>query len=444
VTTSGRDGFPRQDGTHGSRQGSVTGVTTPVSGYRRRRTGTSLRGLVVLLGILVVVVGAGIFLAAPTLRHLAFDLARDNPQALGLPFVGDAVRGELGDALTSPAGTNPTPVSFSVAPGDTVRQIGQNLTNAGLIAQPMVFQYLVVSQSLDSKLQTGTFNLTATMTPQQIVDRLLRPPDPPPSLVTVALKKGLRIEQIAAYLQTLELTMNVHDWYVMATDPPANVLADYPWLKELPKGKSLEGFLGSGVFQVQRDITPEDLLRKLLDLWDQQVGQDVIDEATAKGETFYDVLRLASIVERETAVDTERVKVAGVYTNRLNGLAGNTLLNAEPTVIYAVDTMALRKLAFTSWPRFAFWGLTGYSDLNQVQVSPDLEGYQSWHTEGLPPTPIDSPSVESIEAAISPDTSGHYLYFYACPGQQKHKFAKTLAQQTQNIASCKPVSTPKP
>ncbi len=62
-------------------------------------------------------------------------------------------------------------------------------------------------------------------------------------------------------------------------------------------------------------------------------------------------------------------------------------------------------------------------------MAPELQGYHSWFTEGLPPGPIDSPTLSSILAAAEPDTKGGYLYFYACPGSQKHLFAKTLKGQ---------------
>ena len=118
------------------------------------------------------------------------------------------------------------------------------------------------------------------------------------------------------------------------------------------------------------------------------------------------MLKLASIVEKETPVDSEKPKVAGAYTNRLNGLAGPRFLNAEPTVIYANDGTKLRKQALSKWPKFRFWGLTGQSDLSKVKVASDLVGYQSWLTEGLPPTPIDSPTLSSILAAAKPGHQG--------------------------------------
>jgi UPF0755 protein len=431
------------DSGRGVRQGNVRG-------YRPRGSGPSSRnrGLIVFLVICLVVVGAGLFLGMPIARSVAVGLADGNPSAINYPFVGGLIRDDLGSALTEPAGTDSTVVPFKVADGESVKEIGVALADANLIAKPMVFEYLVVSQDAADKLQTGTFGLNQTMTPPQIVDKLQQAPDPSASLVGVALRQGWRIEQIAAYLQTLDnLKMDVQQWYNEVQHPPADLIAAYPFLSNLPKDASLEGFLGTGVvYQVPIEATPDEFTRMLLDQWQkvmiddpQSAGeQSVVDEAAAKKKDFYEVLTLASIVERETGDDSERAKIAGVYANRLKGLLGNKLLNADPTLIYANDTMKLRNTDFSDWNNYYFWSLLGISDLSNFQVSSDLQGYQTYVNQGLPPGPIDSPSKASIEAAISPDTSHGDVYFYACPTSKKHPllFASTLAQQNANIAKC--------
>ena len=109
---------------------------------------------------------------------------------------------------------------------------------------------------------------------------------------------------MAAKLQTLDLTMNVKDWYQEALNPPDQLRSDYPWLSELPKGHSLEGFLGLGaVYQVPRDATADQFMRMLLDQWQKDVGQSVIDEATAAKKRL---LRRAHAREHRRAGDRRR------------------------------------------------------------------------------------------------------------------------------------------
>ena len=421
--------------TRGQRQGSVS--SRELLGLRRVRTRGPWRGLVFLAVLVAIIVVGGVVFAGPRLRDTAYDLARSNPQAMRLPMVPDIVRERLGATLTTPAGTRASPVKFTIEGGETVGQVGRALAAQGLITDQLAFTYLAVIQGVDDKLHTGTFSVDPTMTPQEILNRFLSAPDPILPTVLLSLQEGRRLEQIAATLQGRPLQMDVQEFYDLLKTPPDWVRKEFPWLKVLPQGNSLEGFLGLGNFTVDANITPEDLLRVLLTRWETNIGPPVIQAIEKDGKDFYEVLKLASIVQRETAVASEKSKVAGVYTNRLKGVAGPRFLNAEPTVIYANDQTKLRKQAFTKWPKFRFWGLTGYADLSRVKVASDLIGYQSWLTEGLPPTPIDSPTLSSILAAADPDTRGSYLYFYACPGSQRHLFAKTLAGQRKSINSCK-------
>lgn len=401
MTYSGRDPglSDTTSAVRGVRQGSIRGRELRGLQPASRRSG-SWRGLFFVGFITIAIVGGLVLAVGPTFRELAWNTAKDNPQAMHLPFVGDAVRDRLGSALTEPAGTSEAPRVFVVETGQGLKTISENLKAQGLIKEPLAFQYLVVSSDLDAKLQVGNFTLRPSMTPREVVDRLVAPPDPVRPKVLFAPRVGRRLEQIVALIES-------------------------------------KGPQQLDTFSVDIDITADGLVRLLLDDWQRDIGQPAIDAAKQKGLDFYRVLTIASIVERETAVDAERGKIAGVYVNRLDSsLNGTLIMNADPTVIYAVDTGKLRKLPFAKWYTYEFWTLVEQS-LSRVKVSDDLKSYQTYVNPGLPDGPIDTPSLPSINAAISPETKQGYLYFYACPGKNTHLFAKTLAQQRANIASCK-------
>jgi UPF0755 protein len=301
-------------------------------------------------------------------------------------------------------------VKFTVGGGETVGQIGRALAAQGLVLDALAFSYLAVTQGVDDKLHTGTFNLDASMTPQEIVDRLQLPPDPVTTRVLLNLRAGLRLEQIAAKLQTEKaLELDPEAFYKLLTDPPDWVRTEFPWLKALPKGRSLEGFIGLGPIPVDANITPEDLLRVLL--------------------------TLASIAQRETADPDELDRVAGVYVNRLNpSLWPTGILNADPTVSYAVDTDKLAKMDFNEWQKYSFFGVV--RNQARKKVSAAMQSYQTYVNPGLPDGPIGSPTLTSIRAAANPDTKGNYLFFYACPGSKTHRFARDQAGQQRNIDRC--------
>jgi cell division protein YceG involved in septum cleavage len=138
-------------------------------------------------------------------------------------------------------------------------------------------------------------------------------------------------------------------------------------------------------------------------------------------------------------VDADRARIAGVYWNRLdpklNGLTGG-LMQADPSVVYASDSMALGDLAVNKWPGYLFWDTLGVADLATVNVSGELQSHQTYQNPGLPLWPIATPTRASLEAALDPNTSKDLLFFYACPGSDTHTFARTATQHSRNIARC--------
>lgn len=409
--------------------GVRSGRYSPRSVTARTRSGR--HGVVRILALLAVVgaivVGVGLTVVGPAVASAVTGLAAHSPSLMKVGPVAQLVRSQLGSDLTAPAGTDPTPVHFTVDSGETVTQVADALHAQGLLHNPLAFVYLVVTEGRTDQIQAGAYDLNASMTPQAVIDRLQQAPIP---VVTVRLRESLRLEQIVAYLETLDLKTNLQAFYQLALHPPASLIADYPFLATLPAGHSLEGFLGPGTFQVYQDITPEALLRTLLDQWQATIGMGPVEAAQRAGKNFYQVLILASIVEQEAVVNSERPLIAGVYANRL---ARKMLLNADPTVIYGWDTANLRKLPFDQWKQYAFWEPIG-KPLAGVTLPADLAGFQTYKQTGQVPWPICTPSLASIEAALNPDTRTGYLYFVAKgDGTHTHAFSRTLAEQNANL-----------
>jgi UPF0755 protein len=352
--------------------------------------------------------------------------------------VADIVREDLGPALTQPVSSDPAQVEFLVEDGDTASTIAGRLGTDGLIRDPRAFIFIASQRELTGALQQGTFVLRKNMTPDQLVSALLAPPPNP--FIEVDLRTGLRLEQITAKLQTLDgLEMDPREFYELAKEPPASLLSDYPWLQrvleEAPENASLEGFLWPGNYRVLPDTTPDELIRKMLDGFRTAVGDAKLKVPAERKMTFYQVLSLASLVEREARLDEEKALIAGVYQNRLNGIPGirNRLLNADPTVIWANDTVQLDALEFEKWQEYRFWTVPKGVGLRNVELPESLLGYQTYTQPGLFPGPIATPTVASIDAALRPDTADKYIYFLALPDDSgKHVFAKTSKQHEAN------------
>lgn len=439
-------GRPRDDRAHQAHpydpEAYATDILPPaVEPQRRGRNGRGSGGgvvgivkfLVFAIVLATIVLVVALTALRPVVNNAILGWAADNPAALSMPFVSDIVRDDLGDALTAPVSSDPTQVEFVVQDGDSASSIGARLEQQGLIRDDRAFVFIAVERGLSSHLQQGTFLLRKNMVPNDLATALLDPPAVP--YVDIALRTGLRLEQITAKLQTLPLQMDVHEFYDLVTSPPKALIDDYPWLKTILSDKSvpphptLEGFLWPASYKVLPDTTPEELVRLMLDKFYANVGAERLNVPAARALSFYQVLALASIVEREAVLDDERAKIAGVYQNRIDGLPGikNKILNADPTVIWANDTVELSKLEFDMWQKYLFWGPPGVP-MKEVVVPPELAGYQTYLNPGLIPGPIATPTLPSIDAALQPDTADKYLYFVAIPdGGGAHSFAKDNA-----------------
>jgi UPF0755 protein len=390
----------------------------------------------VLAGVVLIVLLTAL---RPIFRAGVVDWAWQNPSSITrFPFVGDFVREDLGDALTARPGTDPTEKVFVVNPGDDVFALAPRLRAEGLVNSERAFLYYALGSRLNEQLAAGSFLLRANMTPEEVADALVTA-RVTVTTVNITFREGLRIEQMTALLQTIESGVDPQEFYDLAKHPPEELLADYEWLP-IPKGASLEGFLYPDTYDLVTAsnggptpvTTADDLVRRLLDRFLAVVGEDRMNVPEARGLNFYQVVTLASIVEHEAAVDDERALIAGVYQNRLDGLRGVArILNADPTITYATDTMALEDLPFEQWKEYFFWKLPP-GPLAGIQVDPDLAGYQTYQRAGLIPGPISTPSLASIDAALEPDQKDGYLYFVLIPDTKTHAFAKTADEHDAN------------
>ncbi|HSK52869.1 MAG TPA: endolytic transglycosylase MltG [Clostridia bacterium] len=391
----------------------------------------------VLAGFVIVV---GLTALRPLVNNALVRWASDSPGALSIGFVRDAVRDDLGTALTSaPPGASDEQVTFVINQGDNATTIARRLEREDFLIDSRAFVYIATERELTGSLRSGEFILRRSLTPDELVTSLLDPQQLP--FVDIELRTQLRLEQITAKLLTIDgLSMDVEEFYELASDPSRELLADYPWLRTAlagaPEGvePSLEGFLWPGTYRVLPDTSGEELIRLMLDAFIEEVGEDRLTVPDERGLTFYQVLTLASIVEREAVLSEEKPKIAGVYENRLDGISGvkNKLLNADPTVIYAADTVALAEQPLEDWVNYRFWTVPEAA-MADVALPPELEAFNTYRQAGLVPWPICTPTAASIDAALAPDTADKYIYFLAIPdGDGAHAFAKTAAEHREN------------
>jgi UPF0755 protein len=376
------------------------------------------------LGAIVLALVLGRVAAPALIGDVLVSASLRSPALLSLPLLGDIVVERLGDRISAPAGSDTTLVTVEIAAGSSSSEIAAQLYEAGLIGDETGFIVAVSRAGLEGGLQAGLFQVAASMTPSEIAVALTQPYREP--AIAVQLRAGLRLEQIVAQIGTLDLPFTQRELLDLLRAPSAEILADYDWL-DLPIGSTLEGRLGAGTFNVPVSATADRFVRMLLDRFAEEVPAELRGSAP-DGRSFHEVLTMASIVEREAALDEERPRMAGVYAYRLQQGIG---LFADPTIIWVADSAALRNLKLEKWQAYEFWTFPEqpYVGLVPPRVPKDLVPWNTFVRGGLPPTPICSPSRASIEAALTPDTSRKEMYFVLIPGANgRHDFSQTLAE----------------
>ncbi|MFN2483998.1 MAG: endolytic transglycosylase MltG [Candidatus Limnocylindria bacterium] len=398
---------------------------------------------VVVMVVAAVAIAVGFLAFAPRLMGWV----EENPGALEHGLVVDFVKWYEPETLADVAASNSRQrITIEVPEGASDTQIGKLLYEAGLVTNPLAFQYAVMQSGRAGTLEAGPYDLSPSLTPSQIVAALNQEDSGP--AISVTIREGLRVEEIAATLADTELTMNVDTFVSLVREPPADLIAKFDFLADLPAGRSLEGYLYPNTYSLEVNASAREIVETLLTGFGTQLTPEIRDALAARGWSIDDAVDLASIVEREAVLEEERPLIAGVFINRLEDPAQEWVLNADPTLQYALATARNSALPISEWGSVNWWPPleVGGAEIGLDELPENLQGYHTYLVSGLPPTPIAAPRASSISAVARPDTEAGYFYFVAaCPNGERtgeHRFAATQAEHEQNIqlalAECPP------
>jgi len=368
---------------------------------------------VLVLGIVLVgcVAGAGLFLWA---RQEGLNPLKAIQLRISLE--------RYEDELARPAGTDPQFRKFEILPGDTASAVASNLLAQSLITNADLFVDYVQYYGLDSRLEAGTYFLKQTQTLEEIAYALT---DAAAATIPFLSLEGWRIEQIADIIdQNPLLDFSGNDFLAVvgpgaAIPPEFEAHAGIPDVMSNGQPPSLEGFLFPATYQLKPGITPFELRDEMLAAFNRNVTDAMLQQAAAQDLTLYEVVTLASIVERETVVADEAPIIASVYLNRYRL---PMRLDADPTVQYAIGNTR----DGSWWPQITqadYYGLTGVPN----------QSYSTYLNEGLPPGPIASPGVGSINAVLNPAVTEYFYFRAGCNNDGRHEFF-TLEQQADHAA----------
>lgn len=328
------------------------------------------------------------------------------------------------DLLEKPASNDRTEVNFVVEEGELPADVAARLEKEGLVENADAFLLLLKCRHAAERIQAGDHVMRKNMMMDEVILSLQRGTT---RGVAITIRPGWRAEQIADYLDTVNLPQfDKEEFLRIVRDGDAN----FAFLQDRPRSGSpgLEGYLFPETYQVLQGITAAQLVNRLLSEFDRRVTPDMRAKATNQGLTLQEAISLASIVERETVKPEEARIIASVYLNRIKA---KTYLNADPTVQYAIGYVPEAK----QW-----WKTPVTLEEYQKVDSP----YNTYLNPGLPPGPIAAPSMNSIQAVLDPAQTD-YFYFLAT-GDGGHVFARTLEEQNANLGKYgyAPAPTPKP
>ncbi len=314
------------------------------------------------------------------------------------------------DALDRPVSADTTSERFTVNPGDSPRLIAANLYSAGLIADADLFVDYVRAYGIDVQLQAGTYFLKRSQSIREIAAALT---DSRNSQIVFSIIEGWRMEEVAQAVDNNRLFGFSGDDFLKVIGAGVPVDPAFAANVGLPAGASLEGFLFPNTYSLPPDITPQALRDTLLAEFSKETdAAGVPAQAANERMSVFEVVTLASIVQREAVHMDEGAKIAGVYANRLNiGMK----LDADPTVQYALGSPG------NWWPQ-----------ITRADYANTISPYNAYLNLGLPPGPIANPGLAAIQAAANPEPSD-YLYFQAdCSGNGYHRYAKTFDEHLAN------------
>jgi len=291
------------------------------------------------------------------------------------------------------------PVTITVASGQSSVEIGRALRDAGVVDSVNRFRDVAAARGLDSSLKPGTYKLTTGMDIDAVLELLAKGPS---TGVPITIPEGWTVAQIAAKLAaTDQFTKAEVEQALKSKD----LIVNYR-----PKGvTSLEGLLFPDTYGIEPDDTAESVLQDMLSQLEIVLTRYQLSTAPRKLDP-YQVLIVASMVEREAKVPADRPKIAAVIYNRL---AAGKNLEVDATVQYAVDHARLTARDLRS-------------------PSP----YNTYTHPGLPPTPIASPGEAAIQAALQP-ADGDWIYYVLASKQGEHAFTRSYQEFLQLKAEAK-------
>lgn len=310
-------------------------------------------------------------------------------------------------------------VQFVIAPGQGVKIIAKNLSDKGLINSKLYFKIYVWQKGKEGDFQAGTYNLNSKSSIVELVD-ILTFGKTVKNERKITIIEGWSLKDVGRYFEKEEMFQE-EEFLELVGFPQIDYrnnkkmgeLKDYSsqfsFLKDKPKYYSLEGYLFPDTYIVYNDASLEYVVLKILNNFDKKLTSKMREDIAKQAKTVYEVITMASLVEKEVR-DTEEMKiVSGIFWKRVK--------NGQPIQSCA----SLAYIMGINKPIYS---------IEDTKIDSPYNTYQNY---GLPPGPICNPGFRAIEAAIYPEETP-YNYFLSKKEDGETVFSRTIEEHNLNKA----------
>ena len=317
---------------------------------------------------------------------------------------------EQENALTTPPSKQ---LTLTIHPGGNLSEVATVLSKHGFIKNPLLFLAQGYVFNYYQQLQPGTYTLSDNLTPTQILDMLTQTSTAEPQ-IHLTIPEGSTLLDIAQKVEALDICTK--NEFIQASNA---LIYDFDFLYDIPDTipYRLEGYLFPDTYFLTQNSTPEEIITMMLRRFDA-----IMSHYTSYLEdspyTLHEVLTIASIIENEARVASERPLISGVIYNRLNH---GMKLQMCSTVQYSLEN---RKSALT------------YEDLKTD--SP----YNTYKLDTLPIGPISCPGEAAIKAALSPSEHDYLYFVLKDPTSGTHAFSRTGSEHLANKQTYESLNDP--
>ncbi len=286
---------------------------------------------------------------------------------------------------------------FKVSKGDSAKVIAENLKDTGLIKNPFLFRLYIFLALGQYSLKPGEYELSSKMPIRDIGDTLVLGGV---NEVIVTIPEGFNLKQVEDRLVEAKLIKpnELLNFGFSKNEPPI--------LSDKPKMGSLEGYLFPDTYRFFKDAGLSDIVGKMINNLNGKLTPDLRMAIKNSNYSFYEIITIASLVEKEVPKDSDRPIVAGILWKRLKA---GVPLQVDATLVY----------------------ITGRNEIREADKKIKSQ-YNTYLYRGLPEGPIANPGLSAIKAAIFPETSPYWYYLSAKDGATI--FSKTLEEHNHNKA----------